>query len=208
MLFRSNIRNKSDYQRSLPIESDNSEYRLQVVEKNVPVSAIYIGFLMCDRMDISYYGYDLISDVLSRGDSSRLNQSLVKDKQIMTSVNAYITGSVDQGMFIISGKVSEGFSLEEAEKAIFEELHALPNVSERELQKVKNKVVSSSKFEEVGALNKAMNLSYYELLGDANNANYQNDFYEAVSLLQFKKLASELFQYQNANVLHYKAIGQ
>jgi zinc protease len=47
---------------------------------------------------------------------------LVKDKQIFSEVHAYITGSLDKGMFVLEGKPLEGISIEQAEAALWEEI--------------------------------------------------------------------------------------
>jgi zinc protease len=199
------IQNNGEYLRNLPVEAEQLEYRKIEVEKDVPVDSIYMAFVMCERIHPDYYAIDLMSDILSRGDSSRFYQRLVRDRSLMSSVNAYITGSTDQGMFIVSGKVAQGISLEEVETAIFEELSLLNTVSEGELQKVKNKTISSNKFGEVGGVNRAMNLGYYELLGKVSDVNNQNDYYGAVSVGDIKRVSNEIFKKEKASVLYYKS---
>lgn len=199
------IKSKGNYKRKLPVEPEQNEYRKLEVEKNVPVDAIYMGFVMCGRTGNDYYAIDLLSDILSRGDSSRLHQHLVKDREIFSSINAYITGSLDKGIFIISGKLMKGVSLEVAEQHVFEELKSIENVTENELVKVKNKSISSHKFGEVSNLNRAMNLSYYQLLGDINLVNRQNELYDSVSLSDINRVAKSLFKKEKANVLYYRS---
>jgi predicted Zn-dependent peptidase len=86
-----------------------------------------------------------------------------------------------------------------------EELHKLceEEVSARELQKVKNKVESSMFFGEMGVLDKAMNLAFFELMGDADRVNSEVDRYQAVTAPAIKELASQVFCKENCSVLHY-----
>ena len=126
--------------RQLPKEPVQTGERRQVVERNVPLDSLFMAYHMCDRLDADYYAFDILSDILSNGRSSRLNQHLVQEKQLFSSIDAYISGTIDAGLFHISGKPAAGVSLEEAEAAVREELNELQTalVQEHDLEKVKN----------------------------------------------------------------------
>ncbi len=131
--------------RNLPKEPEQTEARSLTVERDVPVDAIYKAYHMCSRYDPEYYAVDLMSDALSQGNSSRLHKTLIKEKNLFSDVNAYVMGDFDKGLFVISGKLSEGVSMDQAEQGINEELQKLrtEQVAVDELTKVKNKVESS-----------------------------------------------------------------
>jgi hypothetical protein len=145
----------------------------KIQETNVPLDALYLAFHCCDRVHPDFYITDLLSDVLSNGPSSRLYRRLLKEKQLFSQIDAYITGTLDPGLFIIEGRPSDGVSLEDAETAILEELQLLldERLDEDELQKCKNRAESALVFSELSALGKAMNLAFFELLGDADLIN-------------------------------------
>ena len=191
--------------RNLPIEAKQTEARSLTVKRDVPFDAIYKAFHMCAKNDPDYYATDLISDILSNGNSSRLYQELVKEKQLFSDINAYIMGSTDAGLFIFSGKLIDGVKMEDAENAIQEEIDKIKSeiVSNKELNKLKNKVESTLRFSEITALNKAMNLAFNELLGDANNANKEIDNYLAVTPEHINKIANEIFVEENSSTLYY-----
>lgn len=71
-------------------------------------------------------------------------QHLVQEKQVFNSIDAYISGSIDEGLFHITGKPAPGVTLEAAEAAVWQELKALTeeSVDEDELEKVKNRYES------------------------------------------------------------------
>src|SRR4051812_30424140 len=127
--------------RNLPVEPKQTEPRRLTVEKDVPANAIYKAYHMCSRRDKEYHTVDILSDILSRGNSSRLYKSLIKDKQLFTDINAYVMGDIDKGLFVVSGKISDGVKVEDAENAIQQELDKMKNefVTDTELQKCKNK---------------------------------------------------------------------
>lgn len=157
--------------RRLPQEPVQTEERRLTVERNVPLDALFMAFHMCERAHPDYYAFDILSDILSNGRSSRLNQHLVQEKQLFSSIDASISGSIDAGLFHISGKPSAGVSLEEAEAAVREELKILQNeaIAAQELEKVKNKFESTQIFGNINYLNVATNLAWFELNGAAED---------------------------------------
>ncbi|WP_321518403.1 pitrilysin family protein [uncultured Bacteroides sp.] len=193
--------------RNLPQEPKQTEERRLEVERAVPIDSLYMVFHMTERMHPDYYAFDILSDVLSNGNSSRLIQHLVKDRQVFTSIDAYISGTVEPGLFQISGKPAPSVSLEQAEAAIWEELEALKNtlVDEHELEKVKNKFESEQIFSNINYLNVATNLAFFELISKAEDLNNEVGNYRKVTSNQLKELACKAFVRENCSTLHYRA---
>lgn len=202
-----NIPSGEKLPRLLPIEDDQREERKETVHANVPLNAIYKVFHMPARSESGYYAADLVSDILSRGNSSRLFRNLLKDKKLFSDINAYLTGSLDAGLFVVEGKPLPGVSMEHAESAIWEELNRISNelVSDAELTKVKNKMESTMIFSEMSLLDKAMNLAYFELLGDANELNVETQKYLNVSAEDIRDQAKHIFRKENSSTLYYLA---
>jgi zinc protease len=195
------------YHRNLPQESVQNEARRDEVTAKVPLNDLYIAFQMESRFDEAYYVVELMSDILSRGHSSRLYRNLVQEKQIFSEVHAYMTGSIDKGMFVFEGKPLNGVAIETAEAEIWNELEKLKQeeVPADELTKVQNKTESTMIFSEMSLLDKAMNLAYYELLGDAENLNHETEKYLKVTPEQIKAEANKLFRKDNSSTLIYLA---
>lgn len=193
------------YIRNLPAEPLQTEARILEHYADVPNDSIYKAFHISNRISKDYYIADIISDVLSRGESSRLYQKLVKESKIFSEINAYITGDIDAGLFIIEGKPSKSISLEMADAAIWKVIEELKTdlLPERELNKIFNKLESSNVFSEMNLLNKAMNLAYFELLGDANNLNYEIEKYRAVTNQDICDYSSKIFIKENCSTLFY-----
>jgi predicted Zn-dependent peptidase len=105
--------------RCLPAEPEQTAERRLTVERPVAVDALYMAFPMCGRLHPDYYAYDMLSDLLSNGRSSRLVQRLVVERQVFAQVDAYILGSTDPGLLVITGKPAPGVSLQEAEQALW-----------------------------------------------------------------------------------------
>lgn len=195
------------YNRDLPQEPAQTKARRKTITAKVPLNSVYIAFHMPGRKDNGYYICDLISDILSRGNSSRLFVSLLKDKKLFSDINAYMFGSLDPGLFVVEGKPAPGVSMEQAEAAIWDELNKLKNnlVSADELMKVKNKVESTTVFSEMNLLDTAMNLAFFELLGDGEGLNHETEKYLAVSAEDIRLQAQQTFREENSSTLYYLA---
>lgn len=194
--------------RQLPAEKPQTAVRRKTVERKVPVDAIYMAFHMSNRMHPNYYVYDMITDILSNGRSSRFIQSLVQEQKLFTSIDAYISGSLDEGLLHVTGKPVEGVSLEQAEEAIWKELEKMKTVpvSEQELEKVKNRYESEQIFNNINYLNVATNLAFFELTGKAEDINEEVGRYRAVTAEQIQATSARCFVPENCSILYYKAI--
>jgi len=196
-----------EIKRQLPAEAPQTEKRHLEVERNVPLTAIYKAWHIGPRNHPDFYATDLISDLLGSGPSSRLHSQLVRKQGLFSEINAFITGDVDPGLFIVSGKLMPGIDPAKAEMAVDKELEAFKNklISPRELRKVKNKVLSALAFSGISILNKAMNLCYYGYLGDAHMVNQLADNYRSVDAEQIQAIANSIFNDANASTLFYKS---
>ena len=193
-------------ERQLPTEPEQHEERRDTVERNVPLDALFMAWHMCDRQSPDYYAFDILSDILSNGHSSRLNQRLVQQRQLFSSIDAYISGSKDAGLLQISGKPLQGVSLEEAEEAVWQELEALSQelVRPHELEKVKNKFEANHIFGNINYLNVATNLAWFEQTGQAEDIDREVDKYRTVTAEQLQAVARHAFRRENGVVLYYK----
>lgn len=192
--------------RNLPQEPEQTAERRLTVERNVPVDALFMAWHMCARGESDYYAFDILSDILSNGRSSRLNRRLVQEQKLFSSIDAYISGSRDAGLLQLSGKPAAGVSLQQAEDAVWRELDELCRVpiGEAELEKVKNKFESTQIFGNINYLNVATNLAWYELTGKAEDIDLEVGNYRAVTPEQLQAVATDAFRRENTSVLYYK----
>ncbi|MBR1941585.1 MAG: insulinase family protein [Bacteroidaceae bacterium] len=193
--------------RALPQEPEQTAMRRLEVERDVPVDALYMAFHMDARDGKNFYACDILTDLLSNGQSSRLNQHLVQERKIFSNIDAYISASRDAGLLYVSGKPAKGISLKQAEETVWEQLQILSEelVGEHELEKVKNKFESTQIFNNLSYLNVATNLAWYELIGKAEDIDTEVDRYRAVTTEQLRTVASQVFSKPNVSILYYKA---
>ncbi len=199
------IESGEKYNRQLPSEPKQSAPRLLEVHADVPLDALYKTWHIDSRLETGYYVADLISEILGGGTSSRLYQSLVKEKQFFSNMECYHFGSVEKGLFTIEGKLVKGINMQDAEAAINEEIQKIQSdiVSDIELQKVKNKTESVIAFEDMSIMNRANSLAFYELLGDADLMNKELSKYQEITSQDILDYSKEIFNINNSNTLHY-----
>lgn len=191
----------------IPAEPEQTEARRMEVERDVPATMIVIAYKMGDRRSREFYLCDIISDILAGGTSSRLYQELVKNKKLFSSVNAYITGDLDPGLFVVTGQLLDGVSAEQGEQAFMEELDRLKHtpIGEYELEKVKNKFEAETTFGELNIMNKAMNLGFYEMIGDIELINGEVAIFRSVTAQEIMQEAVVLFTPQRSSTLIYRS---
>ena len=191
----------------IPEEPKQCEARRLEVEREVPATDITIAFHMGDRMSRDFFLGDLTSDLLAGGESARLVNRLIKERGLFSSVNAYITGSIDAGLFVIKGRLMPETSEQEAEEALWSELRDIMegNISDYEMEKVKNKFEANMLMGEINIMNKALNLSFYEMTGDITLINREAEIYRSLSREEVMAFGARCFTKENSSTLIYRA---
>lgn len=192
-------------EKNIPQEPAQTEPRLLEVKADVPVDSLYMAYKMCARTHEDFHAADLLRDILSTGDSSRLYNELVKEQKLFSSIAAYTTETVDAGLLMVEGKLNKDVTMEAAEKAIEAVLEKMVSekIDMKELVKVQNKMESYIAFGETNILNRAMNLAYYEMLGNAADVNKEIEKYQAVTPEKIQAVASSIFRRENLNTIRY-----
>lgn len=193
------------YVRQLTKEPAQKEARRMEIKADVPLDAFVKTWHMASRLERGYYVTDLITDILGGGASSRLYESLVKEKKFFSSIECYHFGSIDTGLLTIEGKLVKGVNIEEAEKAVNEEVEKMKTelVDDKELQKVINKTESTILFEDMSVMSRANSLAYYELLGDAELMNDELQRYQSITAQELLEESKKIFDEGNSNTLYY-----
>lgn len=179
--------------RTYPSEPQQTA-QMQTVERPVPNNAIYKAWVMCDRWNRDYYAYDMVSDLLSNGHSSRMYRRLVQEQGLFCEVDAYITGDLGPGLFVVSGKLRDGVSFEQAGKAIEREIQLIAEepVDARELEKVANKFENTFVYSQYKASDRALSICYFEMIGDPQLANDEPAIYHQITPADIQRVANRL----------------
>lgn len=186
-------------------EPDQLLDREITVYRDVPIDTFYIGWHMCSRTDRDFYVLDLLSDILSNGSSSRFEVHLVKERKLFTEADAYLTGENEPGMFLATGKAATGVDIHLAKEKMLEEIMMTveTSITDYELEKVKNRVEADLLLNEIGYLEKAIQLASFEIMGDASEINRQGLHYQEITPGDLLDTARRIFRKGNKNTLNY-----
>ncbi len=193
--------------RNLPTEPIQQKARILEVERNVESDAIYKAYHCCARTAADFYATDLLSDLFSNGKSSIFFQNLIKKNPAFHEIDAFNTGTIDDGLFIISGKPTTSITLLQANRLIENEINNFLTfaLNDYDLEKVKNKSISILLYSEMNTLNKAKDLAYAEFLDDANLVNREAEKYLSVKKENVMSVAQEIFRAENCSTLYYNS---
>ena len=189
--------------RILPLEPPQTEFREKLIERDVPANAFYYAFRMSERKNIGYYLGDFLSDAIGKDQSSLLNVALKKEQGLVSEINAFITGSLDDGLFLITGKLSEDVDFDTLDSALWQELEKIKaeGFTARKLNSLKNKLNTAKAFQEQGLLNKSISLCMFELLGDANGLNEEIQIYNKIENDDILGFANSILRKENCSLL-------
>lgn len=200
----SEIPAKTAVKRAIPQEPKQTEERLLKTEADVPSNAIYKAYKMPGRLHENYAALDILRDHIAASDTSVLFLDLVKEKRLMSSVTCYLTETLDEGLFVIEGKILDGISFEEVNNEIEKSIEkAIATLDEAMLQKLKNKFETFYHFQDTNLMNRALNLAFFEMLGKAEDMFSEIKKYEALTVEQVKNAAKSTFFPTQCNTVFY-----
>jgi predicted Zn-dependent peptidase len=189
--------------RKLPTEPPQQKFRIKTIQRKVPAGSFYYAFKMGKRLSDSYYLADLLSDHIGNEKTGILYTDLQRKKRLVSEITAYITGSIDEGLFVITGKLNPKRTFEELEAAIWPVLAQIKDkkMSKSALQQLILKLRTAKAFQDQGLLNRAMNLSFFELLDSAELLNTESARYEQISTTQLQQYAQALLDKNKCSLL-------
>jgi len=199
------IGSRSLQKRNLPAEPEQTEERILTIKKDVPSDSLYKVWHIGERLSPDFYTLDLITDLLAGGESGRLYTRLVRERKLFSEINAYMTADIDPGIIFVQGKLMKGIDINHANEAVNEVINSLldKNGIDEEIEKVKNKFESSTVFSNTSILNKAANLCFFELLGNADLINHEAEAYGNVSYDMITEAIRKYFKPSNCSTLNY-----
>jgi zinc protease len=200
------IPGSSKRKQKIPKEPLQTTSRYLGVEADVPMDALYKAYHMPARGDKDYLMADLASDLFGRGKSSRLYQKLVKEQQLFNNIDAYVTGSSDPGLMIISGKVKPGVRIEDADNAIVVVVESLSeNIADNEFEKVINQYESTNLFAETELMHKAQSLAYFNALGDTSLINREIGMVREIQKDEILQTSMAILKPENCSTMYYRS---
>jgi predicted Zn-dependent peptidase len=202
-----NIPAQTKIARQLPQEPTQKRFRQKVIARKVPADSFYYAFQMGKRLDKDYYLADLLSDHIGNEKTGLLFIELQRKKRLVSEITAYITGSIDNGLFVITGKINPNRSLEELDAALWPllEKYKAKKMSKPSLQQLILKLQTAKAFQDQGLLSRAMQLSFFELLGDAALINQESARFSSIQTADLQTYAQQLFDKNRCALLQIQA---
>jgi predicted Zn-dependent peptidase len=177
-----------------------------VIEDNVQLEGVFQAYRAPKQGGDEYYAFNVLSNILSGGASSRMNKTLVDAKQLAVAAQSVPFFNEDEGVFIALAIANAGVKANTLEQSMDSVVADLKTslVSEREFQKVKNQITTdlvSSKSTMAGIAENLANFEVY--FGDANLVNTELDKYNKVTREDVLKVAKKYLNKDNRVVLYY-----
>ncbi|WP_236974376.1 M16 family metallopeptidase [Membranihabitans maritimus] len=189
-------------------EPDQLVSREEKVVRNVPTSALYLGFPMPERIHKDYYILDMVTDYFAEGEGAYLWKNLVKRAQLFSYIDAWVVGSKDPGLMVIEGKLSDGVLFDSAVQEVKDTLQrSLEAISDREVFKLKNKIRTNLIQSRTNVLSKVISLAYFEMLGDIDLINREGEIYDGIEKSDMFICAEHYIDFNKCNSLYYEADG-
>lgn len=177
-----------------------------VVYDNIQLPAVFQSYHMPAQGTDDYYALNMLTQILSAGESSRLNKELTDKQQKALQVFAFPYALEDPGLFITLGIVNMGVTPEDLEAAMDVEVEKLKNelITEEEFQKIRNQVENDFVSGNSTMAGIAESLANYQMyFGDANLINTEIQKYIKVSREDIKAVANRYLNKENRVVLYY-----
>ncbi len=153
-----------------------------------------------------YYAVDMLNQLLSEGGSSRLNRSVVEEKELALFCGAFSFGLEDPGLTLGFSMCNMGVDPAVVEEAMNEEFDKVKNelISDQELQKLKNQVENNfvSRNSTVAGIAESL-ANYHMYFGDTNLINTEISRYQAVSKQDIMNAAKKYYDKSNRVVLYF-----
>ncbi len=184
----------------------SAEQRLTIREAGVPLPALAVTYLGPAARSEDALALELAQEILTGGDSSRLHQKLVYEKQLAQSVEFVADLREDVGLMLFQVILASGKSVAEIQRALFAEIEKLgaEAVSAEELTKAKNRLLTARLHDRETSEGKATALAQAAvILGDAERVNTELEILQAVTAADIQRVARTIFTAQNRLVLEY-----
>ncbi len=177
--------------------------RRVLVDKMAQAPLLYIAYHAVDAKSPDYYTFQLIDDILTTGQSSRLYKSLVDEQQLATNINSGLGARLDPGLFELRTQPRRGVAPEKLEGAIYTQISTLAasGPTPEELQKAKNQAIAAHYRSLRSIANRAQEIGQQEVIfGDYHKLANVEQSISAVTAADIQRVLKQYFQPTNRTV--------
>lgn len=185
------------------VEPVQTGERRITIQKEVETPYLMIGYHTPESKNEDYYALNILSSVLSSGNSSRLYVSLVDQKELATQVGTDYSNTFDPYLFNIYAVANQDVKDTDLEQAIYAEIEKIKKdgITENELQKIKNQKLMEF-YNQVETINgKSNNIGTYEVFfGDYRKMFDAPANYNKVTVADVKRVTQKYLTKSNRTV--------
>lgn len=192
--------------RDIPKEpAQTAERRTADYHPNTPLPAVVFTYHVPEAGTPDLYALEVASNILSAGESSRLYRRMVYEKQIAVAAGGQAIVLEDPGVFFFYTILQAGQKAEDGEKELLAEVGRLQSeaVSEEELAKSKNQLISALVFGRQTVQDKTDAIGYASvILDDLSLVNRELAEYQKVTGADVQRVARTYFKPENRTVVY------
>lgn len=178
----------------------------ETVFDNVQLPGVFHGYRMAEQGSDDYYAMQMLTTLLSGGQSSRFQKEIVDNQQLAAFVGSFPFALEDGGLFITLGLVNVGKTPEELQDAIGAEIDRVKNepIPDKEFQKLRNQIENNfiSSNSTMSGIAESL-ADYHVYFGDANLINSEIDRYMSVTKEDIMRVAKKYLVADNRVTLTY-----
>lgn len=191
---------------TMPVMEVTGETRISVDDPKAQLPGVFIGFRGPKKGSDDIYAMEMLTDILSNGESSRMYRRLVDQEQIAVQATTFPFDLQQAGALIAVGIAAPGKNIADVEQAIYEEIEKIKRdgVSDKEFEKSRNIIEARFVQGKKATLEKAIALAQYHTYhGNASMINQEIDRYLKVTKADIQRVAEKYLLADNRVVLTY-----
>ncbi|QNF32997.1 insulinase family protein [Adhaeribacter swui] len=187
-------------------EAPKTQEVREIVFDNIQLPAVVQAYHIPEQTNPDYYAITMLTNLLTGGESARLNKALVDQQQKAVYVGSFPMQLEDPGLFLAFAVANAGVNIDEVERSMDAEIERVKKeqVSEVEFQKLRNQIENSFIQKNFTAAGRAEQLAnYHTFYKNTNLINTELQNFLKVTKEDLARVANQYFTRENRVVLHY-----
>jgi zinc protease len=182
----------------------DGERRQQLEDKLASVPLLMIAYNVPEHKESDTYALQMLANILGRGESSRLNQALVKEAKVANFAGAYVDSRLRGGYLAFQAQPTQGNDVATVEKQLYEQLEKIKTegINPQELAKAKRQFIAGAIMGRQTVMAKAEALQHARFMhNDLESVNNDLDKYNAITADDIRRVAQKYLTNANRTVV-------